>query len=191
MAKKRRIGALTSETRTSLLNAAEELMREQGYAAVSSRVLAARAGLKPQLVHYYFRNMDELFLALWRRRADKQFQRQDEILTSPKPLKAAWNLSTDPNEVVLSYEFVALANHRKAIQAEIAAFGDRLRARQVKILKQLVKNKSDALGWSPIVMIMVIDSLARMLAIENALGMKVGHAKALAAISRLIKQIER
>jgi TetR/AcrR family transcriptional regulator len=191
MAKKRRIGALTSETRTSLLNAAEELMREQGYAAVSSRVLAARAGLKPQLVHYYFRNMDELFLALWRRRADKQFQRQDEILTSPKPLKAAWNLSTDPNDVVLSYEFVALANHRKAIQAEIAAFGDRLRARQVKILKQLVKDKSDALGWSPIVMIMVIDSLARMLAIENALGMKVGHAKARAAISRLIKQIER
>ena len=59
----RRIGALTSKTRSSLLNAAESLMRESGYAAVTSRRLAAKAGLKPQLVHYYFRTMDDLFLA--------------------------------------------------------------------------------------------------------------------------------
>jgi TetR/AcrR family transcriptional regulator len=187
----RRIGATTSETRTSLLNAAEELMRDEGYAAVTSRALAARAGLKPQLVHYYFRTMDELFLALWQRRADNLFALQDRILKSPKPLKAVWDVTSDQKDIVLSYEFVALANHRKIIRAEIAEFGDRYRERQLKILSGLLEKKSKALGWPPIVTTMVLDSLARILAVEGALGMKVGHVKARAAVSRLIKQLER
>ena len=43
-------------------------MLEEGYAAVTSRRVAAKANLKPQLVHYYFRTMDDLFLAIHRRR---------------------------------------------------------------------------------------------------------------------------
>jgi AcrR family transcriptional regulator len=187
----RRLGASTSETRTSLLNAAEELMREEGYAAVTSRALAARAGLKPQLVHYYFRTMDELFLALWRRRANSLFERQDQLLKSPKPLKALWGLTSDPHDVALSYEFVALANHRKALRAEIADFGDRCRERQLKMLATLLKKKSAGLGWPPSVFVMVLDSLGRILAVEGALGMKVGHVKTRAAVGRLIRLLER
>src|ERR1700751_5100765 len=67
----RRIGAVDSETRTALLDAAEQLMREKGYAAVTARRVAAKAGQKPQLIHYYFRNMDELLLTVWRRFADR------------------------------------------------------------------------------------------------------------------------
>ena len=167
-------------------------MREQGYAAVSSRALAAKAGLKPQLVHYYFRTMDDLFLALWHRRADSLYKRQDDILKATKPLKALWDLTSDPHDVVLSYEFVALANHRKNIRAEIAEFGDRYRDRQMKILTKLLNKKRDALGgWPVMISVMVLDSLARVLAVEGALGMKVGHAKARGAVGRLIKQLER
>ena len=50
-------------------------MLEEGYAAVTSRRVAAQAGLKPQLVHYYFRTMDDLFLAAYRRRADQGLER--------------------------------------------------------------------------------------------------------------------
>ena len=55
----RRIGSEDSKTRSALLDAAQALMLEEGYAAVTSRRVAARADLKPQLVHYYFRTMDE------------------------------------------------------------------------------------------------------------------------------------
>lgn len=166
-------------------------MRDKGYAAVTSRALAARAGLKPQLVHYYFRTMDDLFLALWQRRAESLFEQQDAILKSPKPLKASWELTCDSHDVVLSYEFVALANHRKIIRAEIAEFGDRFRERQLKILSGLLEKKSKVVGWPPIVTLIMLDSLARMLAVEGALGMKVGHVKARAAVGRLIKHLER
>ena len=66
----RRIGATDSQSRAQLLDAAEQLMLDEGYAAVTSRRVAARAGLKPQLVHYYFRTMDDLFIEVFRRRAE-------------------------------------------------------------------------------------------------------------------------
>ena len=61
----RRIGAEDSKRRAQLLEAAELLLLEEGYAAVTSRRVAAKAGLKPQLVHYYFRTMDDLFVAVF------------------------------------------------------------------------------------------------------------------------------
>ena len=67
----RRIGAENSVTRALILEAAEALIRDQGYAAVSTRKVAAKAGLKPSLVHYYFPTTDDLFLAVFRRGADQ------------------------------------------------------------------------------------------------------------------------
>ena len=67
----RRIGAPDAKNRGLLLDAAEQLMLEEGYAAVTSRRLASKAGLKPQLVHYYFRTMEDLFLEVFRRRAEE------------------------------------------------------------------------------------------------------------------------
>ena len=92
----RRLGAETSKSRAALLDAAERLMLQEGYAAVTSRRVAASAGLKPQLVHYYFRTMDDLFLALFRRRAEQGLERQAQALASPQPLWALWDLSRDP-----------------------------------------------------------------------------------------------
>jgi TetR/AcrR family transcriptional regulator len=66
------------DSKTRLIEAAERLMREEGYAAVTSRRVASKAGLKPQLVHYYFRTMDDLFLAILEQGAG-----QDRVRLSP------------------------------------------------------------------------------------------------------------
>src|SRR5207248_5704599 len=78
----RRIGAPNSKTRAQLVDAAEQLLLEEGYAAVTSRRVGARAGLKPQLVHYYFRTMDDLFVEIFRRRADENFARFERALAA-------------------------------------------------------------------------------------------------------------
>ncbi len=70
MTSARRIGAPDAKNRGVLLDAAEKLLLAGGYAAVSSRRVAEAAGLKPQLVHYYFRTMEDLFLAVFRRMAE-------------------------------------------------------------------------------------------------------------------------
>ena len=65
----RRPRAATEEKRKRLLDATEELMLKDGYAAVSSRSVAAAVGIQAPLVHYYFPTLDDLFVAVLQRRA--------------------------------------------------------------------------------------------------------------------------
>src|SRR2546423_12274816 len=108
----RRIGDEDSKTRAQLLDAAEQLLLEEGYPAVTSRRIAAKAGLKPQLVHYYFRTMDDLFLEVFRRGADANLARFERAIAADCSLRNLWRLNADPRGAVFNIEFVALANHR-------------------------------------------------------------------------------
>ena len=67
MTSSRRAAVDVSGNRKALLDAAQALMVEEGYGAVTTRRVAAKAGLKPQLVHYYFESMDDLLLYVVRR----------------------------------------------------------------------------------------------------------------------------
>src|SRR6202045_5338952 len=122
MTSARRIGAPDAKNPAQLLDVAERLMIEEGYAAVTSRRLASRAGLKPQLVHYYFRTMEELFLEVFRRRGEEALEVHAQMLQSPQPLWALWRFGPDPAFTRISMEFMALANHRKEMRAEIAYY---------------------------------------------------------------------
>lgn len=188
----RRIGSEDSKTRAQLLDAAEQLLLDEGYAAVTSRRVAAKAGLKPQLVHYYFRTMDDLFLALYRRRAEQGLDRQARALEADQPLWALWDLSRDPWGTAMTMEFTALANHRKAIRAEIAASAERYRAEQVSGLATVL----DRYGigpdvMDPVVCSVLLTSVSRFLVIEQeTFGVASGHAETLAYVEELIRRVE-
>jgi AcrR family transcriptional regulator len=188
----RRIGAETSKTRVVLLDAAEKLMLEEGYAAVTSRRVAAAAGLKPQLVHYYFRTMDDLFLALFRRRAEQGLERQARAFESEQPLWAVWELSRDPRGNALTMEFTALANHRKEIRAELAASAERYRCELRKGLATVFERYGvPAEELPPLVCTILLTSLSRVLVIEHeTLGMTTGHAETLAFVEGLLHRLE-
>ena len=115
-----------------LLDAAESCSCEEGYAAVTSRRVAAKAGLKPQLVHYYFRTMDDLFLEVFRRRAEDNVARIEQAIATDGSLRVLWQLNADLRGARFNIEFVALANHRKAIRTEIARYAERFRAAQLE-----------------------------------------------------------
>jgi AcrR family transcriptional regulator len=178
-------------SRSRLLKAAEDLMRENGYAAVTSRRIATKAGLKPQLVHYYFRTMDDLFLELYRQFAIGLIERQKVILNSKRPLKELWKLTTDARGVLLN-EFLALANHRKVIRREIATFGHRFRRGQVEIMTRvLARCGVRKFPWTPGFAAFLFNSVARSLAAENEVGMSEGRAEALATIKHFIENFDR
>jgi AcrR family transcriptional regulator len=112
----RRIGAENSATRAAIVEAAERVMLEEGYGAASTRRVAARAGLKPSLVHYYFPTTEDLLLAVNHKGAAEGDLRLEQALAAPDPLRALWRLLTDTSQTALALEMMALANHRKAIQ---------------------------------------------------------------------------
>jgi AcrR family transcriptional regulator len=188
----RRIGAETSKTRGILLDAAEKVMLDEGYAAVTSRHVAAQAGLKPQLVHYYFRTMDDLFLALFRRRVGQGLERQADALASAQPLWALWDLSRDPRGTSLTMEFIALANHRKAIRAEIAFAAERFRAQQLEGLGVVLERYGvGPEQCPPMVFTVLMSSISRFLVIEQeTLGMSTGHQETVAFVEGFLTRLE-
>ena len=120
-------------------------MREDGYAQVTSRKVAERAGLKPQLVHYYFRTMDDLFEGLFRHAISAQLGLLERAAASEDPLVALFELACDPASAALQLEFLALSNHRKGLKAQIATFGAELNRREAEILRQELDRRGIAL----------------------------------------------
>lgn len=190
MASKRRIGREDSETRRLLLDVTQRLMRAEGHAAVSSRRVAALAGVKPPLVHYYFRTMDDLFLAVFRRGADANFRRQARALASPDPLRALWVAISDPAETALTLEFAALARHHKVIRDEIATHVERFRAAQVEALQALLAERGVPSEELPAVgLAVLLESVANVLVMEKALGCTAGHAETRALVERFLDRL--
>jgi AcrR family transcriptional regulator len=187
----RRIGAPDAKNRGLLLDAAEQLMLEEGYAAVTSRRLASKARLKPQLVHYYFRTMEELFLEVFRRRAEEGLHVQAQALQSPQPLWALWRFGTDPAFTRISMEFMALANHRKELRAEIAYYAERFRDEQRQaVTSALQRYGAENEDVPPVVWTVLMTSLSRFLVLEQAIGMSGGHAETVELVENYLRRLE-
>lgn len=180
-----------SQTRTALLDAAEKLMLADGYAAVTTRRIAAETGLNSALVYYYFDTMDALFIALFRRGADLTRERWAGVVDSPQPLWAYWDLLRDPANTARTMEFIALANHRKAIRTEIAAAARTFHRMQMKTLSRVLENYGvDAGRWPPAAIIIMMTGIARYLLIEDAFDVSPGHAETVALVEREIRALE-
>ncbi|OBK76294.1 TetR/AcrR family transcriptional regulator [Mycobacterium sp. 1274761.0] len=191
MASERRIGAPDAKNRAVLLDAAERLMLEEGYAAVTSRRVAEKAGLKPQLVHYYFRTMGDLYLAVFRRRAEQGLEAQERALKSEQPLWALWRYSSDPRITAFTVEFMALAIHRDELRAEFARYGELFRERERKVISETLQRYGiDASEVPPVVWAVFATSLSRMLVMETALGMSGGHTETLEFVEAWLRELE-
>ena len=187
----RRIGAKDSKTRARLLDAAEALLLAEGYAAVTSRRVAARAELKPQLVHYYFRTMDDLFIEVFRRRAEQDLPRFEEAIAEDGSLRNLWRLNADPRGARFTIEFMALANHRKAIRAEIARYAERFRAAQLEaVTRALAARGVDEDRLPPIAALLLMTGLSQVIALEGAIGVTDGHEATLAYVERAICDLD-
>jgi AcrR family transcriptional regulator len=189
MAGARRVGSKTSATRLRVLDIAERLMLDEGYAAVTTRGVAAKAGLKSPLVHYYFPTTDDLLLALFRVTAERAHKRTIKAVTSARPLESLWNLSKDPAHTALSIEQVALANHNPMIRRKSAVEYGRYRTLQAEALEKALNGKLDDTVFAPVVAIMLIQGIARILVMERALGVTVGHNETRGFVDWLLQQV--
>lgn len=187
----RRRGTETSATRTALLDAAETMLCEEGYAAVSARRLASRAGLKPQLVHYYFRTMDELFVAVIRRGGDRILAELAKALASHQPLRAIWKVGNKAQTARLSVEFMALANHRRTVRAEVKRYAEQIRMLQADALSRREQVVGAERNATPLTAVVLTTAAANLLFLESSMGISLGHRETLAFIEAHLKSLER
>ena len=190
MTQERRIGAESSETRARIVDATEQVIRDEGYAAASTRRVAIHAGLKPSLVHYYFPTTDDLLLAVFRRGAEQSDAMIEQALASDDPVRALWRFFADTSRTALALEFMALANHRKAIRAEIARHSEAMRARQSELFEQVLGERlAGTDGCAPAGLSLLLAGIGRALVMEGGLGVDSGHVEAREFVERWLDRL--
>lgn len=190
----RRVGAETSKTRDALLDCVERLMSEEGYASVTYRAVAAKAGVTPSLVQYYFPTLDDIFVATIRRSTDRNIARLTQALQErpDDPLRVLWQYSWAEATGALITEFMALGNHRKSIRAEIAEVTERVRRVQLDALeRRFTKGVTLPEGHlSPGALLLLITGIPKFLNLEEGIGVETAHGEVVEAFERYLEAAE-
>ena len=84
------------ETGTTLLEAAKKVLRKNGYAGLSTRDVAAAAGVPLSQIHYHFGSKQGLVLALFEYLNAQLLDRQNALFGDPKlKLSEQWDRACD------------------------------------------------------------------------------------------------
>lgn len=178
----KKLGTESSATRAALVDAAEQLIREEGYAAVTARRVAQKASMKFQLIYYYFNSLDDLFLEVFQRGAEQHLERMTEALDSAQPLQALWGFSSDASDTRFILEFMVMANHHEVIRKAIGEFAERLRELQVEAITRHARARGVEPKIPPVVTSFLLSSISRSLLLESGLGITSGHQEVQALI---------
>jgi AcrR family transcriptional regulator len=87
-----RVSARGTETSMTLLEAAKKVLRQNGYAGLSTRDVAAAAGVPLSQIHYHFGSKQGLLLALFEYLNTQLLDRQDTLFGDPSlKLSEQWD----------------------------------------------------------------------------------------------------
>jgi len=85
-----------AETGTTLLEAAKTVLRQKGYAGLSTRDVAAAAGVPLSQIHYHFGSKRGMVLALFEYLNAQLLDRQNAMFSNPQlKLSEQWDLACD------------------------------------------------------------------------------------------------
>lgn len=116
------------ETRQRLLDAAAQLIVEDGWGAVTTRRVADRAGLRPGLVHYHFSSVTDLLIEAALASARREMARATEAISQAddpsqgvaKVLEAVSEYTgTDPTTVLFS-EMLLASTRLEPLRTQLA-----------------------------------------------------------------------
>jgi len=172
--------------------AAKAVMEEAGYAAVTSRRVAAKAGLKPQLVHYHFASMDDLLVELFRSLAEEILTLQAAALQSERPLHEIWKFLSDGNRRILLEQFLLMSRYHPGLQQEMQKFGEIYRQEQINLMKSLLRESDIApFPWSPEFLAILFNALSRALAVEPSYGLDLGNKETMESLNYFLDKFDR
>ena len=101
-------------TARRILAAARSALLESGFAALSTRSVAEKAGVPLSQIHYHFRSKEQLILAMLREENDALVKRQAEMYKLDLPLAERWNLACDYLEDDLDSGYVRVLQEMMA-----------------------------------------------------------------------------
>jgi AcrR family transcriptional regulator len=170
----------------SMLDAAEDILCDEGYGALTSRRVAERIGVKQRLVYYYFRTMDELIVETFRRLSAREKERMGKALSNDRPLREIWDVCVRTSDTRLVSEFMALANRVEGLRVEVRGYIEESRRMQVFALAKAMAGREPSDAPPPIAAAIFATSAALAMHREAELGIHAGHADVMAIIDAFI-----
>ena len=192
--------AKVSTARTSaegaLLDAAERLLVDLGYAGITTRRLAEAAGVNHGLVHYYFGSIEQVLVRTLERFTDRLIARQRAMYAAPDiPFIEKWRtamrylVGEDVAYEKVWWELQALSWNRPDLRERVAHVNDEWRA----VLTEAFADPRERYGID-----MPLDALVSLvmtvnegIILERLSGIETGHRELLDWIDAWMEDREK
>jgi TetR/AcrR family transcriptional regulator len=172
-----------SQAEEALLDAAERLLVDVGYAGITTRRLADEAGVNHGLVHYYFGSNENLLVRALERFTDGLIARQRELYAADMPFVEKWRtamrylVSEDVTYEKIWFELQALAWNNAELRARLALVNAEWRAVLTEAFEEPHRELGIELPLEALVSLVITFNLGIM--VERLGGIETGHAELL------------
>lgn len=182
-----------------LLDAAERLLVEIGYSGITTRRVAAEAGLNHGLVHYYFGSMEELFVQVLERFTDRLIDRQAALYATDDAFAVKWRAAMGYLETDFAsgyqkvwLELQALAWNRPRLKPRVARVNAEWRRVLADAFTQVFDDYDIDESRFPIeALVSLVVTFNQGLILERHSGVSEGHDSLLQAIDRMLQELKR
>jgi AcrR family transcriptional regulator len=167
----------------ALLDAAERLLVDIGYARITTRRLAEAAGVNHGLVHYYFGSNEALLVRALERFTERLIARQRELYAADEPFAEKWRkamrylVSEDATYEKIWLELQALAWNNEGLRARLARVNAEWRAVLAEAFAEPHRELKLELPLEALVALVMTFNLGMI--VERLGGIDTGHAELL------------
>jgi AcrR family transcriptional regulator len=176
----------------ALLDAAERLLADVGYAGVTTRRLAQEAGVNHGLVHYYFGSNENVLVQTLERFTERLITRQRELYAADLPFADKWRtamrylVSEDVSYQKIWLELQALAWNNPDLRTRLARVNAEWRAVLTEAFDQPRRELGIGLPLEALVSLVMTFNLG--IIIERLGGIETGHRELLDWIGQWISR---
>jgi AcrR family transcriptional regulator len=176
----------------ALLDAAERLLADVGYAGISTRRLAEEAGINHGLVHYYFGSNENLLVHTLERFTGRLIARQRDLYEADLPFAEKWRtamcylVSEDVHYEKVWFELQALAWNNPEIRERLARVNAEWRAVLTEAFDEPRRELGIEMPLEALVSLVMTFNLG--IIVERLGGVETGHSELLGWIGQWVSR---
>ncbi|MGH3128500.1 MAG: TetR/AcrR family transcriptional regulator [Gaiellaceae bacterium] len=180
----------------AFLDAAERLLVEIGYAAITTRRLAREAGANQGLVHYYFGSMENLLVRVLERFTERLIVRQRAMYAADLPFIDKWRQAMGYLDEDFSsgyqkvwYELQAMAWSKPELRERIAHVTEEWREVLAEAFEQA--RREHGIDMPVDALVALVATFNQGIILERLSGIDTGHRELLDWIEAWLERSER